>query len=241
MNRIRLLVQAIVMVGILTGCDSCGGDMVDPYIIIKGKTVLIHNTTGQNLEANGVMTKLRTAAATENASLTDVIVNGAIANGAVIVIEDAATYYSSAKIRGNQILFHIDYLTSTATSNNSVLTALYNGFNNVANGTDFGLAPVQKTPGGAGLSLNLTNTRSNSASPHTVGASPSRVGYSPYGVDLNPYGVDLSPYGADYSPCGVDLNPCGVDLSPYGADYSPCGADLSPYSMDYRPLLRRVA
>jgi hypothetical protein len=234
MNRIRLLVQAIVMVGILTGCDSCGGDMVEPYIVIKGKTVLIHNTTGQDLEANGVMTKLRTAAATENVSLTDAIVNGAIANGVVIVIEDVATYYSSAKIRGNQMLFHIDYLTNTETSNNSVLTALYNGFTNVANGTDFGLAPVQKTPGGAGLSLNLTNTRSNSASPR-------RADYSPYGTDYNPYRVDYSPYGVGLSPCGADYSPCGVDLSLRGTDYSPCGVDLSPCGMDYRPLLRRAA
>ena len=241
MNRIRLLVQAIVMVGILTGCDSCGDLPTVQNITINGHRVLVQSDTGTTVPDN-VMSKLNAAINTNTFQSTiGSIPSTVYTSGLTIIIENSGTSYSSCKVRGSQIMFHIDFIGNNGTSDGSVATALLTGINNVASGTNFGLAPVQKTPGGAGLSLNLTNTRSNSA-------SPSRADYSPYGTDYNPYGVDLNPCGADYSPCGVDLNPCGVglnpcgvDLSPCGADYSPCGVDLSPCGADYRPLLRRVA
>ena len=217
MNKLRLLVQAIVMVGILTGCDSCNDDdMVLPYIIIKGKTVLIHNTTGQDLYASGVMTKLNAAADLINANdnFDTATFNTVHARGMVIAIENPATTWTSYKTNGDGKTIRLDI----------------KHLNTVTDNTIAGLIE----PGIATLNAYGTVTRALRASPH-------RVGLSPYGADYSPCSVDLNPYGADYSPYGVGLSPCGVDLSPYGADYSPCGADLSPYSMDYRPLLRRVA
>jgi hypothetical protein len=219
MNKIRLLVQAIVMVGILTGCDSCNDDdMVVPYIIIKGKTVLIHNTTGQDLYASGVMTKLNAAADLINAAndFDTTIFNTVHARGMVIAIENPATTWNSYKTNGDgkTIRFDIKYLSNTGTTAGTI-----------AGYIDAGIAT---------LNIYGNITRALRASPH-------RVGLSPCGVDLNPYGVDLNPCGVDLNPCGVDYSPRGVDYSPCGVDLSPCGVDLSPYSMDYRPLLRRVA
>ena len=62
MNKLRLLVQVIVVVSILTSCDSCGDNGVYPpqyQLTISGKSVTVVNDNNYDLAGMGVIAKIQ--------------------------------------------------------------------------------------------------------------------------------------------------------------------------------------
>jgi hypothetical protein len=58
MNKIRVLVQAIVMIGILTGCDGCNDEVLNgPFTLSNGKTVTLEGVASAG-ERNAILNAL---------------------------------------------------------------------------------------------------------------------------------------------------------------------------------------
>ena len=58
MNKLRLLVQVIVMVGILTGCDSCDDEALNgTFTLSNGKTVTLEGVASAG-ERNAILNAL---------------------------------------------------------------------------------------------------------------------------------------------------------------------------------------